>query len=72
MFFTKKELSPYERYHQSLERQNLPWRILKVLALVLFVGLVYLAVYQQGGIGSGSQLSGGASSVAKPFGLPTP
>jgi hypothetical protein len=71
MFNTKKQLSPYEQYYKSLERQNLPWRILKGVALVLFVGLMVLALYQGRGMsGSDARLSGGVSGVVKPFALP--
>jgi len=40
MFFSKKKRSRDELYYRQLAKQNLPWRILKATAIIVFVVLV--------------------------------
>ena len=65
MIFKKKELSPNELYYQRLVKQNLPWRILKALAVVLLVGLIVIAMRERSRTDeSGYQPSSTGSSIS--------
>jgi hypothetical protein len=67
MILRKKKLSPTERYFQTLARENLPWRVLKALAIVLFVGFMTFVIYEHSREDSYGYKTSGSSNLMNLF-----